>query len=257
MKRRTFLQATTAATALAGTNAIAAGAAESTADYYEIRTYHLDSQAKQQLVADYIKNAAFPAWKRLNIGPVGVFTEIGKDATPSVHLLLTYKSVEQFASARTDLEADAKYQAAAKEYHSVKVDDPTFTRIESSLLVAFDGMPKIEPETTNPRVLELRIYESYSEAKARRKVDMFNEGEIPIFGGVGLRPVFFGETLVGRNVPNLKYMLQTDSLEANQAGWKRFIVDPNWVKMRDIPKYADTVSKVTKIYLSPTEYSEI
>ena len=118
-------------------------------------------------------------------------------------------------------------------------------------------MTKIKPDTTNPRVLELRIYESHSEAKARSKVDMFNDGEIPIFENVGLRPVFFGETLVGRNVPNLKYMLQTTDLAANQAGWKRFIVDPDWVKMRDLPQYANTVSKITKIYLAPTEYSEI
>jgi hypothetical protein len=257
MKRRTFLQATTATAALASTSALAADSKNASADYYEIRTYHLDSQDKQKLVTDYIKNAAFPTWKRLNLGPVGVFTETGADATPSVHVLLTYNSIQQFASARTDLEADAGYQSAAKKYNSVKVDDPTFTRIESSLLVAFAGMTKIKPDTSNPRVLELRIYESYGEAKARRKVDMFNEGEIPIFENVGLRPVFFGETLVGRNVPNLKYMLQTDSLEDNQAGWKRFIVDPNWVKMRDLPQYADTVSKVTKIYLAPTDYSEI
>ena len=257
MKRRTFLQATTASAALASTSALSAKESNTSADYYEVRSYHLTSQEKQALVAEYLKNAAFPAWKRLGIGPVGVFTEIGENATPSMHVILTYTSPQQFATARTDLEADPGFQAAAKKYNSVKVDDPTFTRIESSLLVAFDGMPKIEPKASGSRVLELRIYESYSESKARRKVDMFNDGEIPIFEKVGLRPVFFGETLVGRNVPNLKYMLQTDTLADNQAGWKRFIVDPDWVSMRDLPQYADTVSKVTKIYLKPTDYSEI
>ena len=257
MKRRTFLQTAAATTALAGTRLFAADSSESAPDYYEIRTYHLDTKEKQSLVADYLKNAAFPAWKRLHLGPIGVFTEIGKEATPSMHVVLTYSSLKQFASARTDLEADTGYQSAAAKYNAAKIENPTFIRIESSLLVAFAGMPKIAPQTSKPRVLELRIYESHSEAKARSKVDMFNDGEIPIFENVGLRPVFFGETLIGRNVPNLKYMLQTEDLNANQAGWKRFVVDPDWVKMRDLPQYADTVSKITKIYLKPTDYSEI
>ncbi|NOY41799.1 MAG: twin-arginine translocation signal domain-containing protein [Planctomycetes bacterium] len=259
MKRRTFLQASTASAALAGTSSLAQAALHPTpsADYYEFRTYRLDTLDQQKLVGDYLEKAAFPAWKRLQIGPVGVFTEIGDAPTPSIHVLLTYSSIQQFADARAGLEADSQYQSAAREYHSVTKDSPAFARIESSFMVAFAGMPRIAPSNGGPRVLELRTYESYSESKARRKVDMFNDGEIPIFGGVGLTPVFFGETLIGPRVPNLKYMLQTDDLESNQAGWKRFIVDPDWVRMRDLPKYADTVSKIAKLYLVPTGYSEI
>ncbi|MCA9229442.1 MAG: NIPSNAP family protein [Planctomycetales bacterium] len=259
MKRRTFLQASTAGAALAGTSAMATAAASvsTSPEYYEVRSYRLDSRGKQRLVSDYLRDAALPAWKRIGIGPVGVFTELGDEADPSIHVLLTYSTIEQFASARSDLENDSQYQTIGKDYLGAVVDDPAFVRLESSLMVAFAGFPKLELPGSEPRVLELRTYESYSEAKARRKVDMFNDGEIPIFGGVGLQPVFFGETLIGPRVPNLKYMLATSDLESNKAGWGKFVVDPAWERMKVMPKYADTVSKVSNIYLAPTDYSQV
>lgn len=259
MKRRSFLQAATAGAALAGTSTLAQAKEKQhdSPEYYEIRTYRLDSEEKQQIVSDYLRDAALPAWQRMGLGPVGVFTEIGKEPGPSVHVLLTYSSIEQFASARQTLEEDGQHQTAGKEYLSVVADDPTFARIESSLMVAFAGMPKMELPSKELGVLELRTYESYSEAKARRKVEMFNEGEIPIFSNVGLTPVFFGETLIGPRVPNLKYMLATPDLESNKAGWKKFIVNKDWVAMRDLPRYADTVSKASNLYLVRTDYSQV
>jgi hypothetical protein len=41
------------------------------------------------------------------------------------------------------------------------------------------------------RILEQRTYQSHSEAKARRKIEMFNDGEIPIFREAGFETVFF------------------------------------------------------------------
>lgn len=259
MKRRTFLQASTTGAALATATVIARAAERSadSAEYYELRTYRLNSTDKQGLVNEYLRDAALPAWNRFGVGPVGVFTETGDEAGPSLHVLLTYLTIQQFAEARLAIENDREYQAAAQEYLSAATDNPAFERIESSLLVAFAGMPKIKLPERGPRVLELRTYESHSEAKARRKIDMFNDGEIPIFGNVGLDPVFFGETLIGSRVPNLKYMLATADLESNKAGWERFVVDKDWVAMRDLPKYADTVSKIHKLYLAPTDYSQV
>jgi hypothetical protein len=79
--------------------------------------------------------------------------------------------------------------------------------MESSLLRAFSGMPRIEvPPAAGqraPRIFELRTYESHSKKANRTKIEMFNRGEIGIFRRTGLRPVFFGETLVGAGQPNL------------------------------------------------------
>ena len=85
MKRRQFLQTSTAASCLLGTSALAAAAqhAAEEFDYYEQRTYQVADEGKRQLVSEYLEHAALPAFRRLGIGPVGVFTEQGDTATPA------------------------------------------------------------------------------------------------------------------------------------------------------------------------------
>lgn len=263
MKRRDFLVSSAAVTTAASTSLVTRTHAQSsgddlkTAQYYEWRTYRFKRPEQGDRVQRYLQKAALPAWNRLGVGPVGVWTESGDGAGPSVHVLLTFSSIEQFAGQRAALEADAAYQSSARDYLEAPKDDPAYARIESSLMVAFDGMKKLHVPAGSPKAYELRIYESHNEAKARRKIEMFNDGEIPIFSEVGFQPVFFGETLIGPLVPNLKYMLATEDAAANKAAWQRFGSNPDWVAMRSLPKYADTVSGITSIMLTPTSYSEI
>ena len=74
---------------------------------------------------------------------------------------------------------------------------------------------------------------------------------------VGLAPVFFGAGLVGPNLPHLTYMTSGASEEAHKQHWDAFGKHPKWDQMKNDPKYADTVSKITKWMLYPTEYSQI
>ena len=259
MKRRQFLQTSTAASCLLGTSALAAAAqhAAEEFDYYEQRTYQVADEGKRQLVSEYLEHAALPAFRRLGIGPVGVFAEQGDAATLALHLFVTYRSLEQFAGARLAMEADREYQAAAAGHLGTPQDDPTFQRIQSSLMVAFAGMPRLALPGKKPRVFEWRLYESHSEAKARRKIEMFNNGEIPIFAEAGFAPVLFGETLIGPRIPNLQYMLASPSMEAHKAHWAAFLKHPDWLAMKNMPKYRETVSKISSTFLVPTKYSEI
>ena len=87
---------------------------------------------------------------------------------------------------------------------------------------------------------------------------MFNKGgEIAIFKKTGLRPVFFGETLIGPRIPNLTYMLAFDDIETRNKQWKVFSGDPGWKKLRANEAYKDTVSNTTDIILRPARYSQI
>jgi hypothetical protein len=214
-------------------------------------------QTKQHRIHQYLEAACLPAWERMGLGPVGVFTEIGLNAGPSIHVLLVYPTPRSLASSREALEQDLGYREAAADYLAAEKEDPAFDRIESSLLIAFAGAPKITPPAKKPRVLEVRTYENHGEDRARAKVEMFNDGEIQIFPKCGFENVFFGETLVGPNIPNLKYMLAAPDMEANQAGWKKFLAHPDFVRMRDDPKYANTEPKITKLFLEPTPYSQV
>ena len=74
---------------------------------------------------------------------------------------------------------------------------------------------------------------------------------------VGLGPVFFGETLVSHDVPNLTYLLSADSPEAHKEHWKAFLAHPEWDRMKNLKRYADTVSNIVSVMLIPTAASQL
>ena len=111
-----------------------------------------------------------------------------------------------------------------------------------------------------PRILELRTYESHSKRASRKKLQMFGElGELAIFRRTGLRPVFFGDNLIGDRLPSFTYMLTFDDMAAREKNWAGFIADPEWNKLRATQGYTDPeiVSNITSIILRPTEYSQL
>jgi hypothetical protein len=213
----------------------------------------------------YLKGAALPAWQRAGAGPVGVFNVMIGDGSPTVHVLIVHKSLEAFASLSDRLAADAEYQAAAAPYLNVEATSPAFVRIDTSLMRAFDGLPKLElpfaggEGPRRPRIFELRTYESHSEKAARKKIEMFNGGEIAIFRRAGMTPVFFGETLAGAGLPNLTYMLAYEDMAAHDKQWSAFAGDPEWKKLSTTPGFTDPeiVSSISNMYLRPTAYSQI
>ena len=200
MKRREFLTTTVAASTLAGlgTASLTASAAERAGtggrEYYELRVYRLKSGANRDLLDAYVAKAAIPALNRLGVKPVGVFTEIDPKDGPALYLLGTYPSLEVFATATARLSADAEYQKAGAEYLNSPKTNPAFERIDSWLMLAFAGLPKLDLPAycceRKPRVFEIRTYESNSELKAVKKVEMFNAGEIDLMRQVGLGPIF-------------------------------------------------------------------
>src|SRR5437773_10633505 len=207
MQRRSFLHASLATLCSAATADPLAAADRPGGQVYELRSYSL-KPAKQAPLEDYLQHALLPALRRYGIGPVGVFVEKGDEALLKVYVLIVYPSVDPVATLSTRLAADPEYLKAAKEYLTASPSDAVYNRIESSLLVPIEGMPHIEkPDTSKPRLLNLRIYESHNERAAKKKIEMFNKGELAIFRRVGLTPVLFGETVIGSAMPNLTYLL--------------------------------------------------
>ena len=86
---------------------------------------------------------------------------------------------------------------------------------------------------------------------------MFDAGEIALMQELSLSPVFYGQALVGRDLPHLTYMLCSPDRATHKKNWTAFTVHPVWVKLKADPQYADTVSKVTSRFLVPTAYSQI
>jgi hypothetical protein len=268
MKRRVFLKsslvATGAGTLAAMMNSSAAEKNEGASrEFYELRLYHLRRGPKQKLFDQFYREAAIPAMSRAGIGPVGVFGVISGPDNPTMYVLIPHKSLESFATANDRVRADREFQKAGAEFINAPASDPAYVRVESSLMVAFEGIPKLEvpaaAEGNKPRIFELRTYESHSKQANKKKIEMFNTGEIAIFRRAGLQPVFFGETLIGAKMPSLTYLLVYENMAAHDKNWGAFGADPEWKKLSSTPGYTDPeiVSNISNIFLRPAAYSQI
>jgi hypothetical protein len=266
MKRREFLKTSITATSLAGLATLpeASGTAQPAGkggrEFYELRVYRLKDGAEPALLHQFLEQAALPALNRLGLKPVGVFVE---KAAPSraVYMLVPHGSSELVATSGLQVVLDADYVKTGAKHLELPKATPDFDRIDSWLLLAFAGMPKLQLPAycreRKPRLFELRTYESHSEVKGFKKVEMFNSGEIDAMREVGLGPIFYGQALIGANLPHLTYMTSGENEQEHKKHWDAFGKHPTWVKLKEDPQYADTVSKITKWILVPTPYSQI
>ncbi len=239
-------------------------------EYYEIRRYRLDDEGSRDTVLAYLENALVPALNRAGLDRVGVFgvepPAEGEDPLEpadalSVWAIIAFPGIEDFTGMKAALEADAAYLEAAAPMYATPTREPIYERVESWFLHAFKGMPVMElpPQTAagEDRIFELRLYESHNEDTARRKVHMFDNGEIDVMRDVDMAPLLYGELLIGANVPALVYILSAPDMETHRQHWRDFLVHPEWVRMRDMEMYKGTVSGIENVFLRPTAFSQI
>jgi hypothetical protein len=262
MNRRDFLTAS----AVAGLAPLAAGAEAhgqqaAGREIYELRKYQLLPGAKQRAFNDYLQNAAIPAMNRLGPTPLGAFTVTFGDTAPSLYLLVPHPSLESVGTLRERMMADAEYRRVGAAVLDAPLSDPAFVRVESWILRAVGGMPKLVTPAlaagNQPRIFELRIYESPSDAKALRVLEEFDRGWVKIFPASGLSTVFFAETLAGQRMPSLQYMLAFRDMRERDAAWAAFSANPDWRTISTDPYFAETVQSSTSLILRPTAYSQI
>jgi hypothetical protein len=234
-------------------------AADVSRQFYELRVYTTQSESQQKRINDYWQNAAVPAYNRIGIQPVGVFTELQDSATNKVYVLIPCDSPEIFAAIPARLGSDMAYQRAAAEFLAAPKSNPAYDHLESSLLAAFDGMRQLALPAAEkkPNVFELRTYISPSEGKGLNKIQMFESGEISVMKEVGLAPIFYGRTLIGPQMPSLVYMTSGENLVEHNKHWQGFSAAPAWKKLQGDPQYKDNMSGMIKVLLKRTSASQI
>jgi hypothetical protein len=262
MQRRQFLAASLAASATTfSAKASAQTAAATGREYYQIRRYQLQSGPQTKLAESYFNDALIPAVTRLGMGPVGAFSLSVGQETPAYYSLIPATSVETLASVDLKLAQDADFLKAAEPFWNAPAAAPPFVRVDSSLLIAFEGWPKLTPPPSAKakRIFQLRTYESPSYGAHVRKVEMFHKGEFEIFAKAGCRAVFYADTLAGPRMPNLTYMLSFTDIDELNAGWAKFGADPDWKKLSSSPRYSyeSIVSNISNLVLNPLSASQI
>jgi NIPSNAP len=243
--------------------AINLNAAGSKQMYYEIRAYHVKSSAQAERVDSYLRDAYLPALHKAGITSVGVFKPVAGDTAfgKVIFVFIPYSNFNQYQKVTALVEKNKDRQKNGKAFIEAPVNDPPYERCESILLKAFENMPVFSPPAyTNPageRIYELRSYESATEEKAAKKIEMFNNGgEIALFKSLGFNAMFYAEVVMGNRKPNLMYMTTFQDMKTHDEKWAAFVNSEEWKKLSGMKEYEYTVSRIVKYLLSPTSYSD-
>lgn len=264
MQRRRFLKSSLSASAFAIAGAeLAAGQTPAGREYYELRQYKLENGPQVKLSHQYLEQALLPALNRMGMKNIGAFDlYLGSD-TPTIYLLIPSVSLEALVTAELKLDNDEEYQKAGAAFLKAPAKEPPYKWIESQLLIAFEGHPKltVPPVTAQhgARVFQLRTYESPTNSDHRTKVEMFHHGEFDYFEKAGFWGVFYADALVGSRLPHLTYMLSFPDLAELKTKWSAFSNTPGWKKLSSDPTYSfeSIVSNIDSLILNPTSYSQI
>jgi len=263
MKRITFLRTSATIFLIISFLNLSFGKSPAKQMYYEIKMYRIGGTTQESRMDTYLKDAYIPAMHRAGISTIGVFKPVEQDTAfgKFVYVFVPFKTLEQYLEIESKLAKDITYMTAGKEFIDAPYNDPPFARYENILMKAFALMPEFKvPSFTTPmseRIYELRSYESATEAKATKKIEMFNEGgEIGIFEKIGANPVFFGQVLMGSKMPRLMYLTTYANMKAHDDCWAAFRNHADWKRLSTMDEYKNTVSKANPYLLHPASYSD-
>jgi hypothetical protein len=228
----------------------------------ELRKIQLRNTTDNQRgrATEFISKVYAPALSHAGAVTVGLFSPMIAADSPFVLTLASYSSLDVFDQVQTKLWGD---EAFLKEAERATSGPLLFQRMEVSLLKGFAGFPGIEiqpGDSSKPsRIFEMRTYESNTPLSLKRKIKMFEDGEIDIFRNSGLTPIFFGEQLAGVKMPSLTYMVAFENAAARDANWHTFATSPEWKKLSTMPGLSDgeTVSNISNMLLAPLAGSQV
>jgi hypothetical protein len=224
---------------------------------FELRVYHFSRMANAKgLLEQFFKDALIPFLNKHDV-KFASFNEYSLEEPAKLYVLLAYPDASAYFTVQSELLTDATLLEASKSYNSIPASGAIFSRYESFLLEAFDKFPALSIPTEKKELFELRIYESASEEAGRRKVAMFNNEEIALFLKTGLQPVFFGKILAGQYMPALIYMVGFMDMADRDATWSKFSSSAEWKTLSAKSEYANTVSNIHRIFLTPAANSQV
>lgn len=232
-------------------------------DYFELKVYEYKTSEQERMIDQFLSQAYLPYLHKKGIRKVGVFTNIANDTAivKKIVVLVPHKSISDIPVMNKAMFSDEDVAKNGKEYLEATSEHPAFDRIVGYVLEGFRFAPKLMmPKLKSPsseRVYELRSYESASEKKYWKKVEMFNEGgEIDLFTRLNFNAVFYAEVVSGPTMPNLMYMTSFENMEDRNAHWKNFYNDPKWKELLSMKEYDKTVSKNVTLFLRAKPYSD-
>ena len=233
-------------------------------NYFELRIYHFTNKDQESVLDNFLKNALLPALHKNDRNIIRLFKPLANDtaADKKIYVLIPHKSINDFVELPKKLEKDKAYFAAGAAYFNAPYNKVVYSRVETILLYAFEGMPSVaKPKLSGSKadnIYELRSYEGHTEKIHKNKVDMFNKGsEVVLFKRLGFNAVFYSEVVAGSRMPNLMYMTSFNNMKERDEHWQAFRDDSEWKKLSADPNYQHNVAKADIILMHAADYSDL
>ena len=258
MNRRSFA-GIIAATPLANA-AFGQGAAAKKSGCFVLQHYYLQLGSQATRLADYLSKTYLPALAKAHSGPALVLDAQLSPHLPLVTVVSGYQSVEQVWSVRAGLNADKTFEAATDAWQAGT--EPPFDNMTTVLLEAAEFSPELaplDPQSKEPRIFEMRVYQTRTLKGLRGLKERFAEAEVKILAKAGSQPILFGATAIGPDNPNLTWMIAFEDMAAREKFNAAFAADPDWIKLRQqsLDRYGQ-IPSIRRITLyRATAYSPI
>ena len=225
-------------------------------EIYEWRIYTLTGDGTE--LDNYYKNVLIPAYNRKGI-TVGAFKLFKEEEQEMRHFVFIYPDICTYRKVSVELWDDTEFRSAAQGFFDATAPKQMnlYTNFETYLSEAFSKIPVHRKPDSSRTLFEIRIYWSPNEEANKRKVKMFNVGEIDVFDDCGINSVFYGDILAGPRMPALMYLTWYKDEPTRTEAWRKFGPHPDWQRLSRDPEYANTATNNKGILLSPMPYSQL
>jgi hypothetical protein len=256
--RRTFLTQA-APVALAGAYAAAAPTEVSAAPYIEIITFRLHMGGQSARLMDWLGKRVVPLVQKHQTGPIGVFAvEVGPHVPAAVEIL-SYPSLAEMEATWNRIYGDPEWPAILRD---LEAQGPGFFRADAVLARATPFSPPLKATPASEpahKIYELRFYEASTHRQLDLMHERFAQGEIEVFHQCGIDPIFYADTALGPNIPNMAYLIPFESEAHREKAWAAFRAHPGWKKIADeyLRRAGELARNISSTLLAPASFSKL
>ncbi len=223
--------------------------------FFELRTYYAAPGKLDDLMARF-RDHTMALFEKHGMSNIGYWLPLTNSEDKLVYLL-AYPSKEARETAWKEFMADPAWQAVVKESER---NGKLVRKVESVFLTPTDFSPEVKPERGGAtRVFELRTYHAAPD-KLDSLLARFRNHTTRLFARHGMQQIGYwvptekkdgaGDTLI--------YLLAHKSREAQEASFKAFRTDREWLQIKNESEANGPLTVkdgVQSVLFSPTAFS--